>query len=224
MVASSRKPLSNLEDILDVVKAERNSLTRDELAVLQKEQPGSFDNNLSLKVGSRVFRDFVPSDLGKIKKAYQLYSIIDRSGGAVAEAALVAYNNTRRLAQKHFKSGQHYKSISLFVRSVGGTDVETTFARIQRNDLPERPVISIVSDVPYATKLETLRHHGELLGFLYQSSKIVQKEFGKAIQVKFDFFSSARLTGGSKGGTLPRLQISNPGDLRGRSSIPGRKK
>lgn len=216
---AKQKPLSDISDLLDVIKEERNRLTVGALKVLQKEQPGTFDNFMSLRVGSRTFKDFQPIDLKKIDRAFQNYSVIDLSGGAVAEASIVAYRNVIQLAERHRVTGRYAQSLSIFVRPVGGIDREISVSKLIRQDIPERPVVSIISDVPYAAKLESLTHHGRRQGFLFYVSKIVKREFGKAIDIKFDYFSSARLSKGSKK-SLPRLQISNPGDLRGRSRKP----
>jgi hypothetical protein len=173
---------------------------------------------MTLRVGTRSFKKFKPSDLQHIEKAYQTYSIIDVAGGAVAEAATLAYLISTRLAQKHVISGEHSSSISIFVRSVGGTDIEIGLHKLRNGDLPERPVVSIISDVPYARRLETMQHHGQRQGFLFYASQRVKKDIGKSVQVKFDFIAASRL--GRVGSPLPRIQIANPGDLKGASKNP----
>jgi hypothetical protein len=213
-------PLSNIDDILSVIKLERNVYTVQELVLLRREQPGTF-KDMTLRVGARSFKKFKPSDLQYIEKAYQNYSIIDVAGGAVAEAATLAYLMAVRLAQRHQDTGAHYQSISIFARSVGGTDTEISFRKLRNNDLPERPVVSIVSDVPYARRLEGIVHHGQRQGFLFHASKMVKKNIGKVVQVKFDFLAAGRL--GKTGAPLPRIQIANPGDLKGASKNPRRR-
>ena len=55
---SKKNPISNVEDLLGIIKAERNRYTAQELRILQREQPGSFQDDDVLRVGARVFRDF----------------------------------------------------------------------------------------------------------------------------------------------------------------------
>lgn len=217
-------PLGNIQDLLGIVKAERNDFTLDELAILRKEQPDTFSDDMSLRVGARVFKKFKPLDIYKIERAYQNYSIVDRSASAAAEAAIVIFRNIKRMAAKHAITGEHERSIAIFARSVGGTDIETTIQKIKNGDYPTRPVFSIISDTAYSNKLETLRHHGDMLGFLYYASTMAKREFGKAVDIKFDFLANKRLRSSAKGGSMPRVQIGNPGDVRGRSRIPGRGK
>ena len=193
-----------------------------ELVRLRREQPGTFEDEMRLRVGGRVFRNFKPSDLQRIEKAYQNYSIVDLTGGgAVLEATIWALRYVERLAQRHRDTGAHSRSFSVFYRSVGGQDVETTQAALPTLQLPVRPVTSIINEVPYALRLENVVHHGRLRGFLFQTSRELKKEFGRAIQVKFDVLAGSRL---GKGGAMPRLQIANPGDLRGRSHTPGKRR
>lgn len=217
---TSGVPLGNIDDLLEIVRAERNDMTRDEMRTLRREQPGSFkDKTMTLRVGGRSFKNARLLDINKIKKAYQGSSFVDIAGGAVADATVFAYNLMKQLAERHRVTGGYVASIAVFARTVGGTDKETTLLKVMRQDLPPRPVMTILSDVPYAAKLESITHHGKRLGFLYYVSKLVKREFGKSVDVKFDYIAGARL-GRGKAKYLPRLQISNPGDVRGRSKKP----
>jgi hypothetical protein len=210
----------DISDLLAVIKRERNIFTVEEIRILRKEQTGSFDD-MTLRSGSRSFRDFELPDLKKIDKAYTNYSIFDIATGVVAEAGLEAYRIVERLAQKHILTGQHHDSIGTFVRGIGGVDREVLPESLNSDSLPARPVVTVIADVPYANKLETMLHHGAYQGFLFHASKVIRKKYGKAIQVKYDYFSSTRLGRGYQGGSLPRIQISNPGDIKGRSDKPG---
>jgi len=221
---AAQVPLGNINDLLSIVKAERNDFSLDSLAELQAEQPGSFDDNMSLRVGSRVFKNFKPVDLYKIERAYQNYSIVDRSGGAAAEAAVVVFRNIKSMTDRHIITGEHDRSIAIFARGVGGVDIETNIQRVINGDYPSRPVFSIISDTAYSNKLETMAHHGARQGFLYHASQMAKREFGKAVDIKFDFLANSRLIGSAKGGSMPRVQIGNPGDVRGRSIKPGTSK
>lgn len=217
---SKQLPLSNIDDILGIVRRERNLYTAQELRILQREQPGSFTDDDVLRVGSRIFRDFDIPDLKKITKAYQNYSIIDASSELVSEAALFAYRFWHRLARRHIDTGRYIQSTGIYVRTIGGTDNEIPLSTLSADNLPSRPVVSIVPDVAYANMLETLLHHGQIQGFLFHTSQVVKRKYKRDLAVKFDYIAAPRLNSSYKGGTLPRLQISQPGGVRGRSRAP----
>lgn len=218
---SSQKPLDDIEDILGVIKEERNRYTVENLKELQLKQPGSFTDDDVLRVGTRVFKNFETRDLKKIEKAYQRYSIIDASPDLVAEAGIYAYSYLKTLTQNHIITGEYDRSIGIFIRSIGGIDREIPPGTLSADALPTRPVVTIIPDTAYANKLETLVHHGQIQGFLYHTSKMVKNKYGRDVDVKYDYFSATRLGSGYKGGSLPRIQISQPGNIKGSSDRPG---
>jgi hypothetical protein len=249
MVATARKPVYNpkeyvpqskrnpdgtyklesddvVNEFYHIMRVERDYWTRLHLFDLRTNQPGTFVD-MTFRLGSRSFRNWQPKDLDKIapKDVMKAYQVIDNAASEsnVAEASIRAYKMLKLHTDTFVDTGYYQKSIAIFIRTVGGQDIEIQPSELRAENIPERSVVSFLYLAPYAGHLETIQRNGKVQGTLFFMSKVIRKLYGRQLHTKFDWLSPGRAPT-QHIYPVPRLQIGAPGDLKGASKTPKRKK
>ena len=207
------------------VRAERDKFTARHLFDLRHKQVGSFEK-MVFSMGSRAFKNWKLADLQKIpvNKQFDPYTITDVAGSSqeVAAAAIRVARMLDLYTDAFKDTGQYKNSLAIFVREVGGRDIEVSVNDLKEvGETFERLVVSFIYMAPYAGHLETIQRSGKVQGTLYFMKGAITRGF-PGIFAKFDWLAPRRAPT-NHNYPIPRLQIASPENLKGSSKKPKRK-
>lgn len=177
--------------------------------------------NLVYTHGRRIYPNKTLDQFFRLIHRHPVHLPVLLTGGDdnefLARVANEAFVMVRMQALKHMDSGDHLKSIRMFVREVG-TRVHGELHRLTGDHIPDRGVVSIVPTIAYGSALEAQVAGG----ILYFVAMKLRKKYRQQLAIKFDYIAGPRLD--ERGGTFPRIQIGFYGNLKPGLKRPGRSK